>query len=245
MTAHPDQPAGPEQPDPDLPIDGTQPEATQSMQMLMIASGEDFGLFHYRGGFDLRRSDQYNALVDTLGPDAVLPPRDGAYYLVYLNTGDEVRVPILIPEGQVRPFVFAFALSRGLAVARQLLYMNGLLPLPFVRTITGSDPNADRGVHLEPDPHGYGRDELLTLGEGASVEVYLPDSTEAKHLLDRRQGWVSATVTDVGLSMTGDVDLWADVGYPDKNRHSGIATYNAHWVANATNVRRPVEPAQR
>lgn len=110
-----------------LPIDPSEPMATQSRQALMIA--HDAGWLTYRQPVDMRHDDQVQQLRDELGPDAELPNDDGSYYLIYVTAADRRRFPLLIPEGEARAVVFAIAAARSPQDAVRVRYRHGMLPL--------------------------------------------------------------------------------------------------------------------
>lgn len=116
--------------------------ASQSMHYLMIAA-QVLQILHYRGPVDMRHEQQVRTAVQEIWPEmadkmddtravnakrALLPQTEGMYYLVYLNTLDGKRMPILIPEGDVVAQVFAWAAKEGKDAALKVLYRYGLLP---------------------------------------------------------------------------------------------------------------------
>lgn len=110
----------------ELPIRSTEPMATQSRQMLMIA--DQLGLLTYRWPVDFRDPRQVEQLKDDLGGGPhTLPQNDALYYLVYLNT-QTGRQAVLVLEGEVRAFVAALAIKAGREAADRIIYYEGLLP---------------------------------------------------------------------------------------------------------------------
>lgn len=113
--------------DPDLPVDTGEPMATQSRQVLMIAT--ELGALNYRQPYNTSNADQLTALRKELGRRADPPADGGTYYLVYLAAEGHDQQPVLIPEGEVRAFVFAVVLLHlGPDAARRVLFRKGMLP---------------------------------------------------------------------------------------------------------------------
>lgn len=110
-----------------LPIDAAEPMATQSKQALMIAV-EHGWVANYHRPYNLSLPGRLDALRAALGPDAELPTDGGIYYLVFVNTTNDGTIPVLIPEGDPRAFVFALAVQHGKADAARVLYRQGMLP---------------------------------------------------------------------------------------------------------------------
>jgi hypothetical protein len=111
-----------------LPIDHAEPMATQSRQTLMIAT--ENGWLNYRRPVNMNIPVQAEALQAELGDDVELPTDGGTYYLVYIPTVEDGTMPVLIPEGDARAFVFALAATRGRVEAQKVQYRPGTLPAP-------------------------------------------------------------------------------------------------------------------
>jgi redox-sensitive bicupin YhaK (pirin superfamily) len=118
--------------DDEMPIDATESMATQSRHALMLAA--EANLLTYRWPVDMRQDAQVAQLRKELGADAQLPDNDGVFYLVYVTYGNpnaagkQRRMPVLIPEGEVRSFVLALAVKEGPETARLVQFMPGTLP---------------------------------------------------------------------------------------------------------------------
>lgn len=132
---------------PEVAIYQIDSSATQSMHALMLA-GQELGLLSYLIPVDMRNDDiQVPAAIKFIWPDTDmtdtddvnakrdrLPDQDkpltqrGQYYLVAIDTEAGDRLPVLIPEGHVVPFVFALAARAGRESALRVLYRHGILP---------------------------------------------------------------------------------------------------------------------
>jgi hypothetical protein len=115
----------------EMPIDATESMATQSRHALMLAA--ELSLLTYRWPVDMRQDVQVAQLRKELGDHAELPDNDGVFYLVYVTYapaagGWQRRMPVLIPEGEVRSFVLALAVKEGPETARLVQFMPGTLP---------------------------------------------------------------------------------------------------------------------
>lgn len=109
-------------------------------QALMIAAKE-LRVITYREPYQMADPDQRDCLLHTLNTefDQTIPlppveydrsgePRSSVFYLIVdLKT----RIPILLPEGDVVPFVLALVFARqGIDAARRVTYRAEMLPAP-------------------------------------------------------------------------------------------------------------------
>lgn len=110
-------------------VDPTEPMGTQSKHMLMLATEHFPEMVDYRYPLDMTSPASVDNVRSELGPAAQLPDDpQGLYYFVYVTDRSKNRVPVLIPEGEVRSFVFALALREDAIWARRLAYQPSLLP---------------------------------------------------------------------------------------------------------------------
>lgn len=109
-----------------LPIDPSEPMATQSRHALMLAT--EHGWLNFRRPVNTSNPEQLATLREELGEDADLPTDGGTYYLAYIDTTEDGQVPVLIPEGDARAFVFALAARVGRVEAQSVQYRQGTLP---------------------------------------------------------------------------------------------------------------------
>jgi hypothetical protein len=104
--------------------------ATKAKQALMIGS-QELRLFAYRHPYHLGHVDQREVLLETLHGEfkrsAALPPKSvSSRLVVYLVVAE--GEPLLIPENDVLPWVFAYALAKGgRAAAARVSYRPDML----------------------------------------------------------------------------------------------------------------------
>lgn len=120
------QPTDGDPPDPPVPpVNPARPMATQSRQSGMIA--DKLGVLTYRRPFDTRRPTDLADLIAELGPIPI-PEEDGTYYLVFVRDAQGRSNWCLVPEGELRAFDLGVGMTVSLEVARQLAFMNNILP---------------------------------------------------------------------------------------------------------------------
>lgn len=133
--------------DPTVPpvrIEPVQSIATKAKQALMIA-GQELEALVYRQPYHLGHQEQRDDLLETLrsefGRTATLPPIElSSRLVVYLvvaagppvkGTRKPVGEPILIPEVEVLPWVFAYVFGKlGRAAAERVGYRAEMLTTP-------------------------------------------------------------------------------------------------------------------
>ncbi len=106
--------------------------STQSKNTLRLA--EALGLLTYRMPVEIRAIASLRRVLAELGEDIEQITDDAGYYWVYVPIEDEAvreakdrnEEAILIPEGEVRPFVLALAAAKG--VASKFKYRTGIVP---------------------------------------------------------------------------------------------------------------------
>lgn len=127
-----------------VPVEST---STQSMHFLMVAD-EKLHLLHYRGPVDMRNEEHVRTAICEIWPDMIpkmgdtravnakkkwLPQDNGMYYLVVVDTEYDQSLYLLIPDGEVVPFVFGLASKAGLDNALAVLPRYGMIPIRIKR----------------------------------------------------------------------------------------------------------------
>lgn len=116
--------------DDDVPlVDPSQRMRDQSIQMLMLLSNRFPNAVTYRYPLDMSSEQSVENVKSELGPAAVMPDDpNGLYYFVYITDRAGNRLPILIPEGEVRFAMLAIAVREDAVWARTIAWYPWLLP---------------------------------------------------------------------------------------------------------------------
>lgn len=114
-----------------LPVDPTEPSATQSMRALMI--GHEEGWFNFYCPVNITEPDEVASVLDMLSrlPDArpiQLPTEPGIYYFVSIKARDGSLNVFLHPEGRVTSWVLGVASTISREAADKVQYLTGIIP---------------------------------------------------------------------------------------------------------------------